>query len=84
MRGSDKINLSPIDANAANGSTTNEVFAFIGTASFVANSPGRIRIVEQGGVATIVQGNVNNDTVADFEIQLNGVGLGLTAADFIL
>jgi hypothetical protein len=31
-----------------------------------------------------VRGNTDDDAAADFEIQLDGVGLGLTASDFLL
>ena len=33
---------------------------------------------------TIVQGDVNGDTTADFVIELMGINLNLTASDFVL
>jgi len=38
---------------------------------------------ESGG-NTVVQADVTGDTVVDFAINLTGVGLGLTSADFVL
>ncbi len=64
------------------GSASNEMFVWRGTGAFTA--AGQIRIFEQSGVATIVEGNVNSDLAADFQIQLPGINLGLTPSDFIM
>ena len=38
----------------------------------------------ESGNRTIVAGNTDNDAAAEFQIQLNGVDLGLAASDFVL
>ena len=71
----DKIDLSTIDADT-DGTTGNQAFAFIGTAAFT-GVDGQLRCS-----AGIIQGDVNGDRVADFEIKVNPATL--LAADFIL
>ncbi|CAN5523937.1 hypothetical protein BH10PSE7_BH10PSE7_02150 [soil metagenome] len=75
---SDKINLSPIDANTGVGG--DQAFAFIGTAAFTV--AGQLRY-QTAGAATIVSGDINGDHIADFEIQLSGA-IAVTGVDFIL
>ena len=72
----DKIDLSTLDASTL--SSGNQAFTFIGAGYFSFNVPGMVRF--DGGV---VQGDVNGDGIADFEIALAGV-TSLTAGDFIL
>jgi serralysin len=69
----DKIDLATLDA--ITGVSGNQAFTFIGDAAF--SAAGQIRFADG-----IVQGNVNGDAVADFEIGLIGV-TSLTASDFI-
>jgi Ca2+-binding RTX toxin-like protein len=69
----DKIDLSTLDANT--GVSGNQAFTFIGDAAF--SAAGQIRFADG-----VLQGNVNGDVVADFEIGLIGV-TSLTASDFI-
>ena len=75
VQGQDRIDLSGIDARSA--TAFNDVFAFIGTGAF-SGAAGQLRAV--GG---LVQGDVNGDKIADFELQVNGV-LQLQSADFVL
>lgn len=77
---SDKIDLSTIDAN---GALAGDAFTFLATkgAAFTGVA-GQVRWFESGS-KIIVEGDVNADKVADFQIQLTGL-VTLTAADFIL
>jgi chitinase len=77
----DKIVLTAIDAKTGPG---NQAFTFIGTAAFT-STKGQLR-VQQAGSTAIVQGDVNGDGAADFEIALlNFTNLStLTAIDFVL
>lgn len=74
-RGSDKIDVSGIDANA--GRAGDQAFSFIGRAGF-SDKAGELRFA--GGV---VAGDVNGDGRADFEIGLSGI-TALARGDFIL
>jgi Ca2+-binding RTX toxin-like protein len=77
--GSDEIDLATIDANTTAGG--NQAFAFIGAAAF-SGVAGQLRAV-QSAVNTVVSGDINGDSVADFQIQLNTV-VALSAGDFVL
>jgi serralysin len=68
----DKINLQPIDAN--NLTAINDGFIFIGKNSFT-NIPGQLRYVSSGnhtsaGSTATLYGDVNGDSIADFQINL--------------
>ena len=78
-QGIDTIDFSTIDANTA--SWGNQAFTFIGDIAFhgVAGEL-RQQVVDAD---TIVSGDINGDTVADFQIQLNGA-FALTPNDFSL
>ena len=83
-RGLDDIDLSSLDAIAGGN---NNAFTFIGKAAF-SEVAGQLRFVlfNQPGSAldhTIVEGDVNGDARADFQIDLSGL-IGFTATDFIL
>jgi Ca2+-binding RTX toxin-like protein len=85
VRGQDDIDLSGIDARS--GVSGNQAFTYIGQRGFT-GSAGQLHIVLQNfaGTAndkTIVEGDLNGDRVADFQIQLTGLH-SLTAADFVL
>ena len=71
-----------IDANTTIAG--NQAFSSALLNSSGTGAAGRIKVYEQGGVATIVEAFVNADSVADFQIQIAGIGLGLTSADFVL
>lgn len=75
VSGTDKIDLSLIDANVF--TTSNQAFTLIGsTAAF--SAAGQIKFVNG-----ILYGEVTGDSTADFEIALTGV-TSATAANFIL
>lgn len=75
VRGTDKIDLSAIDANVF--VTGNQAFTLISsTAAF--SAAGQVKFA--GGV---LYGDITGDQTADFEIALTGV-TALAAADFIL
>ncbi len=78
-QGTDRIDLSTIDANTAVAG--NQAFAFIGGACFHGVA-GELRQQAFGG-DTIVSGDINGDAVADFQIQLKGA-FALTGSDFFL
>ncbi len=66
--GLDLIDLTRIDANAV--LTGNQTFSFIGVVAF-SNVAGQLRVVN--GANSVIQGDVNGDGVADFELQLNAI-----------
>jgi len=76
VRGSDKIDLSTLDANTA--TAVNEAFTRIiaGTTTFTA--AGQLKVA--GG---ILYGNTDADATAEFAIQLTGIA-SLAASDFVL
>jgi Ca2+-binding RTX toxin-like protein len=80
----DTINIVAIDAKAGAG---NQAFKFISTAHFH-DKAGELRYVKHNASAiindkTIIQGDINGDGKADFEIELSGLH-ALHAADFFL
>ncbi len=74
----DKIRMSSVDANA--NLAGHQDFVFIGTASF-ANQAGQLRY-SSNGFETLLTGDVNGDSVADFTIKLMDAP-GLISSDFI-
>ena len=78
-KGIDKIDLSLIDANAA--ASGNQAFGFIGTGGFTGQAGQLHQITVNGN--TIVEGDVDGNRAADFQIQLNGLHT-LQATDFVL
>jgi Ca2+-binding RTX toxin-like protein len=79
VKGSDKIDLATIDANSGAGG--NQAFAFIGAAAF-SGVAGELRAFSNATL-TVVYGDVNGDSAADFQIQINAV-VALAAGDFML
>jgi serralysin len=75
----DKIDLSSIDAVTTIGG--DQAFQFIGSQGFHGQA-GELHYVPTGG-PVIVEGDVNGDGNADFQIAVNGVGQ-LLADDFVL
>ena len=67
VSGTDKIDLSLIDANTTAGATGNQAFAFIGNAAFTA--AGQVRTYSEAG-ENFLAGDANGDGVADFTINL--------------
>jgi Ca2+-binding RTX toxin-like protein len=78
----DKIDLLTIDANTLIAG--NQVFAFFGDSAF-SGIAGQVRAVVDGiSGGTLVQGDVNGDGVADFEVGLVGLNTAMVASDFVL
>ena len=76
--GTDKIDLSAIDANS--GTAADEAFAFIGTSAFTSQA-GQLRFETRDGFVHIY-GDVNGDGAADLHIVASGTQL--LAGDFVL
>jgi Ca2+-binding RTX toxin-like protein len=77
--GTDKFDLSRIDANSNAGG--DQAFAWIGSNAF-SGSAGQLRAYEQGGT-WYVEGDTNGDSVADLVIAVTVTGGSLTQADFL-
>ena len=83
VNGTDRIDLSGIDANSF--AIGNNAFTFIGAGVFAgggATGAGQLRY-GFAGTNTIVEGDVNGDGLADFQIQLTGIHT-MTAADLVV
>ena len=79
QQGSDNINLELIDADITTGS--DDAFTFVGTAAF-SGSAGEIRYLTTAS-KTIVQMDVDGDSVVDTSFELTGV-CTMTETDFYL
>ncbi len=77
--GTDLFNFSAIDADTTTAG--NQAFSFIGAAGF-SGTAGQLRSVSQASI-TLVSGDVDGDSAADFELELTGAFV-LDAGDFIL
>ena len=77
--GEDRISLAAIDAN---GQAAGDAFAWKGLAAFTRHA-GELHARYEGRALTIIEGDVNGDGTADFQIELAGHGL-LSSASFIL
>ena len=83
VNGTDRIDLSAIDANSS--AIGNNAFTFIGNGIFSgggALTAGQLRY-SFAGANTLVEGDVDGDGTADFQIQLTG-NHTMTAADLIV
>lgn len=78
----DKIMLTGIDANSILSGV--QSFTFIGSAAFTPATPGQLRAYVDGSGNTVIEANINNDTVADFRLVLDAYSTPMTGADFIL
>lgn len=67
--GTDKIDLSAIDADRTNGAATNEAFTFIGTNEAFGHYAGELRAYFSA-TGQVVEDDVNGDARADFAIVL--------------
>ncbi len=76
----DDIDLSTIDAKA--GVIGNQAFSFIGQKAF-SGVKGQLHYKFEGPAKTIVEGDIDGNKVADFQIELTGHRL-LVLGDFIL
>ena len=86
VHGTDDIDLSTIDAN---GAAVGHAFTFLAVngAAFT-GAKAQLRWFQQNPAntindKTIVEGDIDGNKVADFQIELKGL-VGLTAADFML
>ena len=75
--GGDVIDLTGIDAMTTTAG--NQAFQFIGTNAFTGKA-GQLHYAQVGG-ETVVTGDVNGDSIADFTLILNGLK-NLTGSDF--
>ena len=76
--GIDVIDLSLLDGDSTDAYA--DRFNFIGTAVFD-NIAGQLRFIN--GINTILQGDVNGDGLADFEVQLNATAT-ISVNDIVL
>ena len=79
LSGADKISFVGIDANTA--VANDQAFAFIGTSAF-SGAAGQLRYGLVSGY-TVMEGDVNGDMLADFQLQLTGTQT-LLATDMVL
>ena len=84
VSGTDRIDLSQIDADRLADAPGNQEFHFIGASEF-SSVAGELRFdLDPRSGNVVIAGDSNGDGRADFEIQLNHLGAGPVAADFIL
>lgn len=76
MRGSDKIDLSTLDANTA--TTANDAFQAIIGSTTAFTAAGQLKVA-----SGVLYGNTDTDSTAEFAIQLVGV-TSLATSDFVL
>lgn len=82
----DVIDLSRIDAISNNAANTNDAFTFLGTNVAFTGVAGQLLSIWTG-TGQLVMGDVNGDRVADFAIELAGIGtvnLGTTPTDHFI
>jgi Ca2+-binding RTX toxin-like protein len=79
--GVDDIDVAGIDART--GIAGNQAFKFIGAQKFH-HKAGELHFVKHGGIFVTVEGDINGDGKADFQIEVHGADLALVKADFIL
>jgi Ca2+-binding RTX toxin-like protein len=81
-RGSDRIDLSGIDARSA--TAANDAFSYIGTAAFSStNATGQLRFATDGSGNGMIYASTDADAQAELAIRLTGVS-SLSAADLVL
>ena len=80
VRGSDRIDLSTIDASTALAG--NQAFLFIGEAAFTGVA-GQLRIDTSQTGKTVIYGDINGNKNADFQVELVGTHQ-LISSDFVL
>ena len=77
--GVDVIDISGWDANTGVGG--DQAFSFVGSAAF-SGTAGELRADVSGG-DTVIEGDINGDSVADFQILLTG-NIAIVSSDFVL
>jgi Ca2+-binding RTX toxin-like protein len=80
VSGSDKINLSGIDANTA--TKVDDPFHLLARNTGFTKAAGELRVVDEVG-HSIIQGDVNGDGKADFTIDVVGT-VTIASGDFVL
>jgi Ca2+-binding RTX toxin-like protein len=82
-RGTDKIDVSDLDANTA--VTGNQAFTFIGDAAF-SGAAGELRAYAGANNSYFIAGDINGDRAADIMVQVDITlsGTQLTASDMLL
>ena len=80
VQGTDKIDLSAIDANS--GVSGDQAFTWIGTSAF-SNVAGQLRYATTPSGARTIYGDVDGNGTADFQIQVTG-SVSFAATDFVL
>lgn len=78
-KGTDRIDISGIDAIASTG--TLDAFHFIGTSTFDGTAGALNYFYDSARGVTVLQGDTNGDRVADFAIDLTG-NIALSVGDF--
>jgi Ca2+-binding RTX toxin-like protein len=83
--GTDKIDLSAIDADSTNSAATNEGFQFLGVDTPFNDTPGGLRVVTKD-YGWLIQADVNGDKKADFAIDVLDANhtISWSAGDFDL
>ncbi len=76
----DLLHLVQVDADL--NVAGDQAFSFIGTNAFTA--AGQVRFFADGAGNTIVEGNMDNNLGADFQIELRSFAGQLQASDFLL
>ena len=76
----DIIDLRQIDANL--NTAGDQAFSFVGTNAFTA--AGQVHFFADGAGNTIVEGNVDSNLGADFQIELHAFTAQLHAGSFML
>jgi Ca2+-binding RTX toxin-like protein len=80
QQGLDHVDLAAIDANVL--SSADQPFTFIGASAFT-HAAAQLRQVGDGAGNTVIEGDVQGDGVADFQILLKGA-YTLNSSDFVL
>ena len=80
VTGVDSVDLSKFDANV-NNANANDTFAFLGSGIFTAVA-GQLHFVISGA-NIVLEGDTNGDSLADFQIQLNGIA-SIAIGDLVL
>jgi hypothetical protein len=78
-RGSDRLDLSGMDANAR--ASGNQAFSFLGSKAFTGKA-GELHYLK-ACVGLVIEGDINGDKIADFQIAAQGLKL-MGLADFVL
>lgn len=77
----DRIDLTGVDGNSLLAGV--QAFHWVGSAAFLANDAGALRVYDDGAGHIIVEGNLNNDTTADFKIVIDSNSYTPGSGDFL-